>query len=756
MSVSDTHGRGLALIAFGLVAAFFLFEFVARILPSLAIDQIAPDLELSNARFGTVSSVFFWVYAPMQLVVGALLDRYGAKRLVVPACATCATGVLLFGVADAPMLAILGRFLTGLGASFAFVSALFVVTHQFAPERFALLSGVVNMVGMIGAAIGAVLLTDLMVASGWRNAFFWTGGVGLFLAVLMFIFLPKSAATHDHVARTSLLNGFGEIFRSARLWVIALSGALYYMPINVFGGHWGQSDLIQDHGLSQVSAELAVSMVFWGMALGKCGRRRCRRLVGSAPGACCKQCRAGRDLLWLCNLFVLFVRPAPLRRALSGGCFLRRAGSHLCHGKGRHTCWASWQNHCLCEHDRHRLGCNLPAACRRNARPVRRQLQDRIVAHSGLLDRSICPDLVRYERRSHAQSQISMKWLAGLVGVACLFVLAAILFVENEILEVTTNPPVDLEQRVVPDAASASLEDIRAALLDAGLNTTPILGDTGVTEHLARFEAGAISAENLLAYAEDLNALSQRSAANGAAIPAAFWDVDTPALAKNGWTSYAIVAHVADDRGRPYFDLLSKAYARFLDYRSGSGADDTALDAAFDILDLSHTYILSLPEDRRLQHGPKLQSVEAATLMAWQTVVAGTTRRLPGLAQPVFEHGFVGRFSVKTIYQYDVQTAMSVGEVWGTSGFKDRFVGPVENNNQIEHLTISALLQVVARTPVSVLDALEREKATVGASSSGEAKADIALNNAIHRYFLPGVYDSFDTAVGKLKTVLED
>lgn len=349
-----------------------------------------------------------------------------------------------------------------------------------------------------------------------------------------------------------------------------------------------------------------------------------------------------------------------------------------------------------------------------------------------------------------------MKWLAGLIGAACLFALAAIIFVENEIITVTTNPPADLAQGVVPEAASASPEDIRTALLDAGLNTAPILKDTGINGHLARLESGAISTEDLLAYAKHLNTLSQRSEANGAAIPSAFWDVDTPALTKNGWTSYAIVAHLADDGGRPYFDLLSKAYARFLAFRSGTNAEDTALDAAFDILHLSHAHIKSLPEDRRLQHGPKLQSVEAATLMVWQTVVAGTNRTLPGLGQPVFEHGFVRRFSVKTIYQYDVETAMSVGEVWGTSGFKDRFVGPSENNNQIEHLTISALLQVVDGTPVSVLDALELEEVILGGSSNGEAQADIALNNAVHRYLLPDVYDNFEAAFETLKTALED
>ncbi|MFO6464227.1 MFS transporter [Jannaschia sp. KMU-145] len=288
-------GIGLPLTAFALVAAFFLYEFVARILPSLAIDGIAGDLGLTNARFGTVSSVFFWVYAPMQLVVGALLDRYGARRLVVPACAICSGGVLLFGMSDAVPLVLLGRFLTGLGASFAFVSALFVVTHRFPPERFALLSGVVNMIGMIGAAVGAVLLTDAMTVIGWRAAFLWTGLAGLGLAVAMLVLLPRDGTPAPRL-RGPLVAGFGAIFVDTRLWLIALAGALYYMPINVFGGLWGQGELTADHGLSPVSAEVVVSMVFWGMALGsvaagaiadRTGHRRLLVAGGATLAALC-------------------------------------------------------------------------------------------------------------------------------------------------------------------------------------------------------------------------------------------------------------------------------------------------------------------------------------------------------------------------------------------------------------------------------------------------------------------------------------
>ncbi|WP_299508624.1 hypothetical protein, partial [uncultured Roseobacter sp.] len=120
-----------------------------------------------------------------------------------------------------------------------------------------------------------------------------------------------------------------------------------------------------------------------------------------------------------------------------------------------------------------------------------------------------------------------------------------------------------------------------------------------------------------------------------------------------------------------------------------------------------------------------------------------------------FDHGFVGRFSVKTIYQYDVKTPMSVGEVWGTSGFKERFVGPAENNNQIEHLTISALLQAVAGTPAVVLNALELEKVASAQSSPGEAGADISLNNAIRQYFVPTLFEEFTTASRSLKAALQ-
>ena len=257
--------------AFVIASTFFLFEFVTRVEPGLATAAIRAFYHLSEAGFGSLSSLFFWVYAPMQIVVGLLLDRYGARRFVILGSFLCASGVLVFTATGMVVLGGAGRALTGLGASFAFVGALWLVNHWFAPQRFALLSGCVNAVGMLGTAIGGVALSSLMVRLGWHDVFFGTGGVGLLIALSAWLFLrepPFPASTSDTNPIEHVRQSLSRIATNSRIWIIALIGMLYYMPVNVYGGLWGTTEMTDDHHLSAVTAQTVVSMVFWGMAAG--------------------------------------------------------------------------------------------------------------------------------------------------------------------------------------------------------------------------------------------------------------------------------------------------------------------------------------------------------------------------------------------------------------------------------------------------------------------------------------------------------
>jgi len=207
----------------------------------------------------------------MQIVVGLVLDRFGARRFVLLGSFACAVGVLTFAATDSIWIGGAGRLLTGFGASFAFIASLWLINHWFAPERFALLSGAVNAIGMVGAAIGAIVLSEAIASVGWRTVFLVTGAVGLmlFATALAFLHEPASPAeTADsgpvEYARESLRTVVGD----GRIWAISVIGLLYYMPVNIYAGLWGTTELIRDHQLTPVAAQFGVSMIFWGMAIG--------------------------------------------------------------------------------------------------------------------------------------------------------------------------------------------------------------------------------------------------------------------------------------------------------------------------------------------------------------------------------------------------------------------------------------------------------------------------------------------------------
>lgn len=207
----------------------------------------------------------------MQMVVGILLDRFGARRLVVPAMAVCALGMLAFASASGPVSAGVGRAITGLGASFSFVGALYVVNHRFSPNHFAVLSGGVNVVGMLGTGVGVVWLSSMIEEQGWRPVMLGTAAAGGVLFVLALLFLRdgrEADAIADRPTEDSPSPSLRDILSDSRIWIIAIQSTLYYVPINVFGGLWGQQAMIQAQGLSRVEAGMTVSMIFWGNAVG--------------------------------------------------------------------------------------------------------------------------------------------------------------------------------------------------------------------------------------------------------------------------------------------------------------------------------------------------------------------------------------------------------------------------------------------------------------------------------------------------------
>jgi MFS family permease len=119
------------------------------------------------------------VYASLQIPVGVLLDRFGARLLIVVGSLTMAAGQLVLAVAASLPLAILARVLVGAGDALTFISVLSVVTSWFPVRRVPLMTQLTGLIGQSGQVLSAVPLAALLHGPGWTPAFVSAAALGV-------------------------------------------------------------------------------------------------------------------------------------------------------------------------------------------------------------------------------------------------------------------------------------------------------------------------------------------------------------------------------------------------------------------------------------------------------------------------------------------------------------------------------------------------------------------------------------------------
>lgn len=228
---------------------------------------------INAAALGNLIAFYYYIYTPMQLPVGMLMDVYGPRRLLTLAGLSCAVGTYLFASTDIFAIAAFGRFLVGFGSAFAFVGVLKLATLWLPPQRFALISGITTTLGMVGGMLGDIILTVLINKHGWRLSSYWAACFGMVLALLMFLLLRDGGsqtgyAPHEVPTLKGILKGSLRIVKNPQIWINGLIGCLLYLPTSVFAELWGIPFLSQALHFSPSAAANAISLIFLGWATG--------------------------------------------------------------------------------------------------------------------------------------------------------------------------------------------------------------------------------------------------------------------------------------------------------------------------------------------------------------------------------------------------------------------------------------------------------------------------------------------------------
>jgi nitrate/nitrite transporter NarK len=111
------------------------------------------------------------VYIAAQLPGGLLVDRWGARAVLVLGGITLAAGQLLLALAPALPYAVTARIVVGAGDAVMFVAVLGLLPRWFAARRVPLITQLTGILGQIGQILSAVPFLALVNTSGWTTAF---------------------------------------------------------------------------------------------------------------------------------------------------------------------------------------------------------------------------------------------------------------------------------------------------------------------------------------------------------------------------------------------------------------------------------------------------------------------------------------------------------------------------------------------------------------------------------------------------------
>ncbi len=257
-------GGRRAWLVWGCAIAVYLLAVFHRSSLGVAGLLAAERFHIASAELATFTMVQLFVYAAMQIPVGALLDRFGTRRLMLVGLTLMTLAQLAFSMVDSFGAALTARVFVGMGDAMIFAPLLRLVNLWFPPVRIPLITQVTGVCGQVGALAAASPLVFLLHAWGWTPTFRAAALLGIPLGVLL-VFVVRDSPWPDHDLDRIKLRAIARTVRDAwdtpgtrlGLW----SHFTAQFGATVFALLWGYPFLVAGQGLSPGTAGILLMLM---------------------------------------------------------------------------------------------------------------------------------------------------------------------------------------------------------------------------------------------------------------------------------------------------------------------------------------------------------------------------------------------------------------------------------------------------------------------------------------------------------------
>jgi MFS family permease len=227
------------------VTIFFLFMLLHQtdklLIGSLQVE-ITEAFQINDFQWGLINSGALAVATILYPVWGYLYDRYARAKLLALASFIWGATTWLNAIVRTYTGFLITRASTGIDDS-SYPGIFTLIADYFGPTQRGRVYGILQLAQPLGFLAGLIL--GQMVApmiGGWRSVFYITGGLGLFVALLIYFGvkeMPRGKAEPEFENMTEMQsfhfswNEAKEIFKKKTMWFVFLQGFAGMFPWNV-------------------------------------------------------------------------------------------------------------------------------------------------------------------------------------------------------------------------------------------------------------------------------------------------------------------------------------------------------------------------------------------------------------------------------------------------------------------------------------------------------------------------------------------
>ena len=259
------------------VCLVYLITYLDRVAISVAAPLMMKEYDINKLEWGLVLSVFSWTYASLQIPVGVLGDKLGARKVLAWIVTFWSVMTVATAMAWNFMSLVVIRLLFGVGEAGAFPVATRAFSHWMPSTERGFAQGFTHGASRFGGAITPVIVAVIMNAWGWRSVFYIFAAIGLTWAGFWYFWYRDKPV--EYKARWGTINdaeleliaggktakkvppklSFKTLMKSKNMWFLSLSYPTYCYTVWIFMT-WLPAFLVEAKGFSILKMGIFASL----------------------------------------------------------------------------------------------------------------------------------------------------------------------------------------------------------------------------------------------------------------------------------------------------------------------------------------------------------------------------------------------------------------------------------------------------------------------------------------------------------------